>query len=112
MAFETYKLQYLCDYPSKKTFKILVRDKQKFQRQWILNGTDVFIKLTRATYVSVEEKNIKFRVFLDVAPRSHVEVVWCFRGAYCLHQGDDRPDDGGATATRSGAGYCKECVTQ
>jgi len=32
----------------------------------------------------------KFRVFWDVAPRSHVEVDRCFRGVYCLHhQGDD-----------------------
>jgi hypothetical protein len=28
---------------------------------------------------------MKFRVFLDVAPCSHVEVYRRFRGAYCLH---------------------------
>jgi hypothetical protein len=32
---------------------------------------------------------LKFRVW-DVAPRSHVEVVLCFRGSYCIHlQGDE-----------------------
>jgi hypothetical protein len=32
---------------------------------------------------------MKFRVFWDVAPCSHVEVDRRFRGAYCLHhQGD------------------------
>jgi hypothetical protein len=42
--------------------------------------------------------NLKFRVFFDVAPCSHVEVDRRFRGAYCLHhQGDDGPDDGGST---------------
>jgi hypothetical protein len=34
--------------------------------------------------------SMKFRVFWDVAPCSHVEVYWSFRGAYCIHhQGDD-----------------------
>jgi hypothetical protein len=28
---------------------------------------------------------MKFRIFWDVAPCSHVEVDWRFRGAYCLH---------------------------
>jgi hypothetical protein len=33
---------------------------------------------------------MKFRVFWDVAPCSHVEVYRRFRGAYCLHhQGDN-----------------------
>jgi hypothetical protein len=33
---------------------------------------------------------MKFRVFWDVAPCSHVEVDRRFRGAYCLHhQGDE-----------------------
>jgi hypothetical protein len=31
---------------------------------------------------------VKFRVFWDVAPCSHVEVHRRFRGACCLHQGD------------------------
>jgi hypothetical protein len=35
--------------------------------------------------------NLKFRVFCDVAPCSHVEVNRRFRGEYCLHhQGDHR----------------------
>jgi hypothetical protein len=29
--------------------------------------------------------SMKFRVFWDVAPCSHVEVYRHFRGAYCLH---------------------------
>jgi hypothetical protein len=29
--------------------------------------------------------SMKFRVFWDVAPCSHVEVDWLFWGAYCLH---------------------------
>jgi hypothetical protein len=33
--------------------------------------------------------NVKFRVFWDVAPCSHVEVDRRFRGAYCLREGDD-----------------------
>jgi hypothetical protein len=34
--------------------------------------------------------SMKFRVFWDVAPCSHVEVDWHYRGAYCLHhQGND-----------------------
>jgi hypothetical protein len=34
--------------------------------------------------------SMKFRVFWDVAPCSHVEVDRRFRGAYCLHhQGDE-----------------------
>jgi hypothetical protein len=34
--------------------------------------------------------SLKFRVFWDVAPYSHVEVDRHFRGAYCLHhQGDE-----------------------
>jgi hypothetical protein len=40
--------------------------------------------------------SMKFRVFWDVVPSSHVEVDRHFRGVYCLyHQGDDGPDDGG-----------------
>jgi hypothetical protein len=36
------------------------------------------------------EPHLKFRVFCDVAPCSHVEVGRRFRGAYCLHHhGDD-----------------------
>jgi hypothetical protein len=36
------------------------------------------------------EASMKFTVFWDVAPCSHVEVDRRFRGAYCLHhQGDD-----------------------
>jgi hypothetical protein len=35
---------------------------------------------------------LKFRVFWDVTPCSHVEVYRRFRGAYCLHhQGDSSP---------------------
>jgi len=43
--------------------------------------------------------SMKFRVFWDVAPCSHVEVDQRFRGAYCLHgQGlVHPPDDGGST---------------
>jgi hypothetical protein len=41
---------------------------------------------------------MKFRVFWDVAPCSHVEFDPCFRDAYCLHhQGDlsmNHPDVG------------------
>jgi hypothetical protein len=38
------------------------------------------------------------RVFWDLAPCSHIEVDWRFRGAHCLHhQSDDSPDDGGST---------------
>jgi hypothetical protein len=33
----------------------------------------------------VPVKTLKFRVFWDVAPCSHVEVDRRFRGAYCLH---------------------------
>jgi hypothetical protein len=34
--------------------------------------------------------SMKFSVFWDAVPRSHVEVGRSFRGAYCLHhQGDD-----------------------
>jgi hypothetical protein len=33
-------------------------------------------------------QTMNFRVFLDVAPCSHVEVDLSFRGAYRLHQGD------------------------
>jgi hypothetical protein len=34
--------------------------------------------------------SVKFRVFWDVAPCSHVEVDRRFRGAYCFHhQGDE-----------------------
>jgi hypothetical protein len=34
---------------------------------------------------------MKFRVFWDVAPYSHVELDRRFRGVYCLHhQGDER----------------------
>jgi hypothetical protein len=41
---------------------------------------------------------VKFRVFRDVAPCSHVEVDHRLRGAYCLHhQGDHRPGDRGST---------------
>jgi hypothetical protein len=41
---------------------------------------------------------VKFRVFWDVAPCSHVEVDRRLRGAYCLHhQGDHRPGDRGST---------------
>jgi hypothetical protein len=29
--------------------------------------------------------NVKFRVFWDVAPCSHVAIEGCFRGVYCLH---------------------------
>jgi hypothetical protein len=29
--------------------------------------------------------SMKFRVFWDLAPCSHVKVDWCLRGAYCLH---------------------------
>jgi hypothetical protein len=36
--------------------------------------------------------NMKFRVFWGVAPCSHTEVDWRFRGVYCLHHQDD---DGG-----------------
>jgi hypothetical protein len=33
---------------------------------------------------------LKFRVFWDIAPCSHIEVNRRFRGAYCLqHQGGD-----------------------
>jgi hypothetical protein len=48
--------------------------------------------------VSLHKNNqisLKFRVFWDVAPRSHVEVGRCFRGAHCLHH--HRPDDGSST---------------
>jgi hypothetical protein len=34
---------------------------------------------------------LKFRVFWDVAPCSHVEMDRRFRGAYCLHHQGDRP---------------------
>jgi hypothetical protein len=35
--------------------------------------------------------SMKFRVFWDVAPCSHIELDRRFRGAYCLHhQGGDR----------------------
>jgi hypothetical protein len=41
---------------------------------------------------------MKFAVFWDVAPCSHVEVDGRYRGEYRLHhQGHDRPDDGGST---------------
>jgi hypothetical protein len=33
--------------------------------------------------------SMKFRVFWDVAPCSHVEVDRRFRGAYCLHYHPD-----------------------
>jgi hypothetical protein len=46
--------------------------------------------LRKLVYISY----LKFRVFWDVAPCSHVEVDRRFRGAYCLHH---RPDDGGNT---------------
>jgi hypothetical protein len=37
-----------------------------------------------------QELHTKFRVFLDVAPCSHVEVDRRFRGSYCLqHQGNE-----------------------
>jgi hypothetical protein len=37
---------------------------------------------------------MKFTVFWDVEPCSHVTVDRRFKGAYCLHhQGDDSPDD-------------------
>jgi hypothetical protein len=38
---------------------------------------------------------MKMAAFWDLAPCS-LEVDRCFRGAYCLHQGDDHPDDGGS----------------
>jgi hypothetical protein len=41
--------------------------------------------------------SMKFRVFWDVAPCSQVDVDRRFRGAYYLHHGDDRHDDGGST---------------
>jgi hypothetical protein len=43
--------------------------------------------------------SMKFRVFWDVAPCSHVEVDQRFRGAYCLHDQGlvHPPDDGGST---------------
>jgi hypothetical protein len=37
--------------------------------------------------------SMKFRVFWDVAPCSHVEVDSHFRGAYCLHHQGDGIDD-------------------
>jgi hypothetical protein len=41
--------------------------------------------------------SMKFRVFWDVVPCSHVEDDGRFRGAYCLHhQGTDLPDNGGS----------------
>jgi hypothetical protein len=42
---------------------------------------------------------MKFIVFCDVTPCSHVEVDRHFRGAYCLHYHGDviqRPDEGGS----------------
>jgi hypothetical protein len=41
--------------------------------------------------------SMKFRVFWDVMLCSHGEVGRRFRDMYCLHQGDDCPDDGGST---------------
>jgi len=43
---------------------------------------------TKITYVRFQvltAASMKFRVFWDVAPCSHVEVDRRFRGAYCLH---------------------------
>jgi hypothetical protein len=44
--------------------------------------------------------SMKFRIFWDVAPCSHVEVDRRFRGAYCLHHHVveliNHPDDGGS----------------
>jgi hypothetical protein len=40
---------------------------------------------------------MKFRVFWDIAPCSHVEVDRRFRGAHCLQH---RPDDGASTCFR------------
>jgi hypothetical protein len=34
-------------------------------------------------------KGLKFRVFWDAVPCSHVQVDRHFRGAYYLHQGDE-----------------------
>jgi hypothetical protein len=45
---------------------------------------------------------MKFGVFWDVEPSSHIEVDRSFGGAYCLHhQGDHRPDDGVRTSETS-----------
>jgi hypothetical protein len=44
---------------------------------------------------------MKFRVFWDAAPCSHVEVDRHFRGAYCLRHQSDRLDDGVRTSETS-----------
>jgi hypothetical protein len=46
-----------------------------------------------ARLIVLKAASMKFRVFWDVAPYSHVEVDRRFKGAYCL---DDRPEDGGS----------------
>jgi hypothetical protein len=50
-------------------------------------------KISKDRYVRflvLTAASMKFRLFWDVAPCSHVEVDRRFRGAYCLHhQGDD-----------------------
>jgi hypothetical protein len=47
-------------------------------------GKGVAMLISKLTQTS-HRPTWKFRVFLDVAPRSHVEVDRRFRGAYCLH---------------------------
>jgi hypothetical protein len=44
--------------------------------------------------VTKHTQTLKFRVFWDVTPCSHVEVERSFRRAYCLHH---QGDDGGST---------------
>jgi hypothetical protein len=45
--------------------------------------------------ISGYHSGMKFRVFWDVVPCSHVEVDRRFRGAYCFHHHGDV--DGGST---------------
>jgi hypothetical protein len=39
----------------------------------------------KSQFIVITAASMKFRIFWDVAPCSHVEVDWRFRGAYCLH---------------------------
>jgi hypothetical protein len=56
------------------------------------------IQDVRVRFQVLTAASMKFGVFSDVAPCSHVEVDRRFRGAYCIIMAmNDRPDDGGST---------------
>jgi hypothetical protein len=55
----------------------------------------VIVVINSVIFKVLTAASMKFRVFRDVAPCSHVEVDRRFRGAYCLHHQD--PDDGEST---------------